>query len=310
MVVKRIIDATRSDFEEMSSKDLIESIRAAEGRAFVVEVVVTTPPPIDGVSSPEIAAAFGADMIVLNMYDVEKPMVMGIPSSRKDGTVTIADVKRLVGRPVGINLEPVDPKSVTIEEKLKLPAGRLASTENLKKAMEQGVDVIHLTGNPKTGVTNRAIKICAKEFREEAGDRIVIFGGKMHSAGAAGEFGAQVVTAEDIKDFIKAGCDGVILPAPGTIPGIGVKAVQKLVLTAHEAGGLAMSCVDHSQEGADLETIRRIALYSKISGVDIHHIGDSGYMSNVAIPENIMAYSIAIRGVRHTYRRMALSIAR
>jgi len=310
MVVKRIIDATRSDFEEMSSKDLIESVRAAEGRAFVAEVVVMTSPPVDGVSSPEIAAAFGADMIVLNMYNVEKPMVMGISSSRKDGTVTIADVKRLVGRPVGINLEPVDPKSVTLEEKLKLPTGRLATKENLKKAMEQGADFVHLTGNPKTGVTNHAIKMRAKELREEAGDKIVIFGGKMHSAGAAGEFGAQVVTLEDIRDLIKAGCDGVILPAPGTIPGIDVKVVQKLVLTAHDAGGLAMSCMGTSQEGADVETIRRIAIYSKMAGVDIHHIGDSGYMSNVAIPKNIMAYSIAMRGVRHTYRRMAMSIAR
>jgi len=310
MTVKRIIDATRSDFEEMSSKDLIESIRAAEGRAFIAEVVVVNSPPVDGVSSPEIAAAFGADMIVMNMYDVEKPTVMGIPSSRKDGTVTIADVKRLIGRPVGINLEPVDPESVTIEEKLRLPKGRLATKENLRKAMEQGVDFIHLTGNPKTGVTIRSIKMQAKEFREEAGDKVVIFGGKMHSAGAAGEFGAQVVTPEDIRDFIRAGCDGALFPAPGTIPGIGVGVVKKLVSAAHEAGGLAMSCMGTSQEGADVETIRKIALYSKMAGVDIHHIGDSGYMSNVAIPENIMAYSIAIRGARHTYRRMAMSIAR
>ena len=44
-------------------------------------------------------------------------------------------------------------------------------------------------------------------------------------------------------------------------------------------------------------------------GTDIHHLGDTGY-PGVAIPENIMAYSIAIRGVRHTYHRMASSINR
>ena len=43
-----------------------------------------------------------------------------------------------------------------------------------------------------------------------------------------------------------------------------------------------------------------------MAGADIHHIGDTGYVG-MALPENIMAYSITIRGVRHTYHRMASS---
>lgn len=43
--------------------------------------------------------------------------------------------------------------------------------------------------------------------------------------------------------------------------------------------------------------------------MDIQHIGDAGY-SGVADPENLMALSIAIRGKRHTYYRMAQSIRR
>lgn len=38
-------------------------------------------------------------------------------------------------------------------------------------------------------------------------------------------------------------------------------------------------------------------------------VGDSGYMG-MALPENITAYSIAIRGRRHTCRRMACSLLR
>ena len=53
-----------------------------------------------------------------------------------------------------------------------------------------------------------------------------------------------------------------------------------------------------------MDTIRRIALECKMTGTDIHHIGDSGYVG-MALPENITAYSVAIRGIRHTYRRMA-----
>ena len=55
--------------------------------------------------------------------------------------------------------------------------------------------------------------------------------------------------------------------------------------------------------------IRQIALMCKMAGADIHHIGDSGYMG-MALPENITAYSVAIRGKRHTYRRMAMSLVR
>ncbi|MEE3408252.1 MAG: haloacid dehalogenase-like hydrolase, partial [Erysipelotrichaceae bacterium] len=47
----------------------------------------------------------------------------------------------------------------------------------------------------------------------------------------------------------------------------------------------------------------------KMAGADIHHIGDSGYVG-MALPENILAYSIAIRGVRHTYRKIGQSINR
>jgi len=64
-----------------------------------------------------------------------------------------------------------------------------------------------------------------------------------------------------------------------------------------------------SQEGADESTIRQIALNSKMAGADMFHIGDAG-VAGIAIPENIMAYSIVVRGKRHTYVRMASSVLR
>ena len=72
---------------------------------------------------------------------------------------------------------------------------------------------------------------------------------------------------------------------------------------------LTITAIGTSQEGADVETIKQIALMCKMTGTDIHHIGDAGY-PGMAVPENIMAYSVAIRGVRHTYHRMAVSVNR
>lgn len=74
-------------------------------------------------------------------------------------------------------------------------------------------------------------------------------------------------------------------------------------------GAMTMTAIGTSQEGADAETVRQIALMSKMAGTDLHHIGDTGY-TGIAIPENIRTYSIAIRGVRHTYTRIARSVNR
>lgn len=85
--------------------------------------------------------------------------------------------------------------------------------------------------------------------------------------------------------------------------------VRELIAYAHSRGVLTITAIGTSQEGADTETIKRIALMCKMAGTDIHHIGDTGY-PGIALPENIMAYSVAIRGIRHTYHRMAASVNR
>ena len=70
-----------------------------------------------------------------------------------------------------------------------------------------------------------------------------------------------------------------------------------------------MTAIGTSQEGADTATIRQIALMCKMTGTDVHHLGDAGY-GGMALPENIQTYSVAVRGIRHTYHRMAASVNR
>ena len=77
----------------------------------------------------------------------------------------------------------------------------------------------------------------------------------------------------------------------------------------HELGKLTLTSIGTSQEGADISTIKNIALMCKMAGTDLHHLGDSGYMG-MALPENILEYGKVIRGVRHTYHRIAASIKR
>ena len=117
------------------------------------------------------------------------------------------------------------------------------------------------------------------------------------------------MTVQDAEAFLDAGADVILLPAPGTVPGITMEYAHKLIEAVHARGKLALTSIGTSQEGADTATIRQIALLCKMAGADIHHIGDTG-VPGMALPQNILAYSIAIRGERHTYHKMAQSVNR
>ena len=180
---------------------------------------------------------------------------------------------------------------------------------NAEKAYDMGVNMILLTGNPGNGVSNKAIVNSLKTISKKLGTKIILAAGKMHASGIITEGAENIITKEDIKSFREAGADIILLPAPGTVPGITMEYVRNLISYTHSLGALAITAIGTSQEGADLNTIRQIALMCKMAGTDIHHIGDSGY-PGMATPENIQAYSVAIRGVRHTYHRIAISINR
>ncbi|WP_062352704.1 hypothetical protein [Bacillus kwashiorkori] len=305
--MKRILDCTATDFRAMSGTDLKQSIEAAEGRTIIAEVVVTATPLYPGLTNAEYAAAFGADMILLNFFDVNNPKVEGLVNVA--GENLIKRLKELLGRPVGINLEPVDIHARAAETLESLPVGRLATKESLAKAKELGVDFVCLTGNPKTGVTNDEIVTAIKNARDVFHDDGLIIAGKMHGAGVKGEASGKIVSKEIVASFVQAGADIILVPGVGTVPGATLEKTTELIETAQNLGALTLTTIGTSQEGAERETIQQIALYNKMAGADLHHIGDAGF-TGIAVPENIMTYSIAIRGRRHTYRRMAASILR
>lgn len=308
--MKRILDCASSDFADMSRKDLLDSIAGSEGRTIVCETIGSVMPMLGDITNAEFAAAMGADLLLLNMFDVQKPVLQGLPKVEPEDT--IRKLKELTGRPVGINLEPVEQvlSSDNPEENMwAMTSGRKATVENARKAADMGVNMILLTGNPGIGVTNQAIEQTLKLFRKELGDRLVLAAGKMHASGILTEGAERIITREDISQFAQAGADIILLPAPGTVPGLTMEYIRDLVGYAHALGCLTITAIGTSQEGTDTATIRQIALMCKMTGTDIHHLGDSGYCG-MALPENIQAYSVAIRGIRHTYRRMARSVNR
>ena len=304
---KRYIDCSARELAAYHKKELLQSIADSEGRVLAAETIGTVTPMLVNITNAEFVTSLGADIIMLNIFDVDHPVINGLPEVAPEDT--IHEVKRLTGRMVAINLEPAAVRNDGEKSVWSLTEGRRATVENAKKAADMGVDMIVLTGNPGVGVDNKAITKALADLNEAVGDRVILTAGKMHASGILSEAGEKILTKEDAETFIEAGADVLLLPAPGTVPGFTMEHAAELIKTAHEKGVLAMTTIGTSQEGADEETIRQIALMCKMAGADIHHIGDSGYMG-MALPENITAYSVAIRGKRHTYRRMAMSLVR
>lgn len=310
--MKRVLDCRGSDFRQMGREDFKRAILASEGRTVMAETIASSQPLFPEVSNPEIMKAFGADFILLNIFDVFHPHVKGVvpynvlqPTENENNAdeLVIKTIKKLTGLPVGINLEPVNPDATAYEELYTISEGRTATAGSLARAKELGCDFVCLTGNPKTGVTNEKIEEAihlANEYFQG-----LIIAGKMHSSGTVD----NILDINALERFVDAGADIILMPAPGTVPGIQENMLSEAIKAVKSKGALALAAIGTSQEGADPETIRTIALSAKRAGADLFHIGDSG-ISGMATPENIQTLSIAIRGKRHTYIRMAASALR
>lgn len=298
-MVKRFISSNASEILNMTAPELKQSIKASEGRVILSENVAFKESYIGDVTNAEIARSFGADLILLNGIDIFQPFVAGL-DAKED---FVQELHRLVGRPIGINLEPVDSQAQMAGERLIIDEGRQASLATIQRAEELGVDFICLTGNPGTGVTNQAIIDTIRVVKENFSGLLIA--GKMHASGVD----EPVADLEAIAQFIEAGVDIVLAPAVGSVPGFDEQDLKQIVRLTHQKGALVMSAIGTSQESADEDIVKQMAIRNKICGVDIQHIGDSGY-GCLAPVENIFAMSKALRGQRHTISMISRSINR
>lgn len=298
--MKRLISANASEILAMDASELKQSIKASEGRVILSENVAPRESYIGDITNAEIARAFGADLILLNCVDVFHPEIFGLEHDNDD---FVEKLHHLVGRPIGVNLEPVDMEADMLEDRLDIPKGRQLNLDTVKRLEELGFDFVCLTGNPGTGVTNDQIEKAIRLTKEHFSGMVIA--GKMHGAGSD----EPVADLETARRFVAAGADVILVPAVGTVPGFDENELKAVVKEVHRCGGLVLSAIGTSQESSDTDTIKQIAIMNKICGVDIQHIGDAGY-GGVAPVENIVAMSKAIRGVRHTVSMIARSINR
>ena len=87
MSVKRLLDRTPSDLAAYRKTDLLDAIAGSEGRVLACETIGLTPPLLVDVTNAEYAAALSADILLLNMFDVQHPVINALPKVPEAETV-------------------------------------------------------------------------------------------------------------------------------------------------------------------------------------------------------------------------------
>lgn len=314
-MIKRLLDCTGSDFEKMSAEELKESIRMSEGRTLMAQSFNGLGSSlVDNATNPELEAAFGADMLMLNGYSLdEKSPLYGIRTynmGKSAFDVMLADqLKKLVRRPVGIYLECVPLDRVSPYGGNAFFLGRIAVEENFHKCVEQGADFIVLGANPGNGAKLSDIVVATKACAKAVKGKTLIFSGKWEDGvdeKVLGDPLASIPARTFIDQLMDAGADVINFPCPGSRQGITVDMIRELVEYVHkkDAKTMTMSFLDGSVEGTDVDTIRILSIKSRETGADIHTLGDAG-LCGCSLPENIYQMSLCLKGRRLTYRRMA-----
>ncbi len=196
-MAKRMLDCCASDFAQFTKADLLESIQKSEGRVIACETIGSVQPLLGNVTNAEFAASMGADILLLNLFDVQQPVIHGLPPVEPGETIRL-----LKSSPGGPSASIWSPWRMTRKSRRTpcgpCPPGRRATVENALRAKKLGIDFVLLTGNPGVGVTNTAIEQTLRRFKEAVGDSIVLAAGKMHAAGILSEAAENIMTEQDI----------------------------------------------------------------------------------------------------------------
>lgn len=84
-MAKRMLDCCASDFAQFTKADLLESIQKSEGRVIACETIGSVQPLLGNVTNAEFAASMGADILLLNLFDVQQPVIHGLPPVEPGG---------------------------------------------------------------------------------------------------------------------------------------------------------------------------------------------------------------------------------
>ena len=92
--MKRLLSCTSSEMLKMDGQELKQAILASEGRTVMTETVVAIEPLLGDLTNAELAVSFGSDMVLLNCFDCNNPVIKGLPEC--DNPVEIIKWKEIL----------------------------------------------------------------------------------------------------------------------------------------------------------------------------------------------------------------------
>jgi hypothetical protein len=277
--MNRILNCVASDFKGLQTAgELKSAILASEGRVIMAQSAVNSSLLFDGISNLEILRAHSADLILLKGFDLDKKFIAGI------GNIDNCDsVRKLVGSAIGINLE--------------IKNGELAKS-SVEQALSLNPDFIALTAYISPANTTDSVLTAINTVR-------TVYNGFLQLNFVIN----QAAGLDKLKVFADK-VDMLSIPAVFAVPGINADNLSKITsFFKNSSQTLISAVIGTSQEGSDIDTIKHIALHSKSCGVDVLEFGDAS-SAGICEPANLLAASMAIRGKRHTFARIAKSINR
>ena len=247
----------------------------------MAEVAAGASPLYGEVTNGELLCAFGCDLLLVKGMNCRTQAIQGCEN--------LAHFKALTGRLIGVSME------VLADPSLDDP--RACNLNNL--ALLQEADFYCLTAYDKPGVTAERVIDALRQVRAMTDKMILV--AKFYASGLA--------EPQEYARYVLEGADGVMIPAPASCRGASEDKVACALAAVQAVGGVGITTLSSSQEGADEDTVRQIALASKRCGADMYNFGDAG-VAGMADPQALYAFSMAVRGRRHTWVRMAASLAR
>lgn len=313
----RLIDMEPRRRLSLTRQEFLDGIRTSEGRGVCAYICPRSANYVEKVSNIELVSSFGADLINMEAFDPYRPQMCGLPSRDSgEDTVfkehlqlemgygwTIRELRELTGRPIGLILKVKEYEDQTFSG---IGRNTVLSEQMLDHVLEEGYDYVTLCGFEKSRMLD-ALKM-AKEIID---DRIALAVTIPHGPGKSGEKPIynlrEIITPDYAYELTMAGADIVDVPAVGVTPGFTPDYVSDLIDSIHRGGALAAVSIAHSLEGSDEDTVRRIAVSNKVCGADMYNFSAGGVFESVALPEALMAFCIAVKGRRFTYRAMCQS---
>jgi len=330
-MVKRLLNDSPREMLSLASRELFQAIKMSEGRIVIGDARVRGCNLVQYVCNAEVCAAFGSDIVAINAYNPQRPMFPGLPSKNPEDDEpfreiqvpigrgwSAREVRALIGRPLMTSLLAapsygggmVD-TGFTEAKGDTIAGAALITKKNVELVVEQGFDILALYG----WCEEKDLIEHVRETKKLVGDRILIESGVPHGPGLIYAKNSpyqlrDLIGPDYAIKLVKAGADIIQIPAVGSLPGFTPEHVGAIIDAVHAEGALVTVGIHNSQEGTDIETIRRIAIDNKTLGADMQMLGDAGLNENMGLPETIMALCIALKGHRHTYRRMTESVMR